>query len=182
MNHRFLTTLCVLPSILGCVNETSTHEGIGSRVASRAMVVDPPDLPSPPHGGWARTAMLYFPNRFMDLFDVARAGVEAGPGIGIDVMATDHLRFGAMNRWSLGLGLQTLRHPPYKEGSEEYVEFGPAAWIRDIAGTPWRMDPFDVRVEFHAAIVGAHIAVNPAEILDFFAGFALFDFRDDDMR
>lgn len=138
------------------------------------------DPPGPMDSDAGRVAMLYFPNRFMDLFDVARAGVELGPGIGADAMITDHLRAGAMKRWTMGLGLQTFRHTPFKDSTEDYAEFGPVGFDSGSSGLPWLIDPWDVRIELQVLIVGAHVAVNPAEIGDFIMGFALFDFREDD--
>ena len=42
-------------------------------------------------------------------------------------------------------------------------------------------DPWDVRLEAHVLIVGAHLAVNLAEMFDLFAGLLTFDPRADDM-
>jgi hypothetical protein len=123
--------------------------------------------------------LLYIPNRFLDLFDMFRFGVEVGPGIGIDAAATDALRVGLMTRITAGVGLQTLRHVPVKLDSEGYAGLGPVD-IGGKGGLPWYRDPWDVRLEVMALLVGGHAAVNIKEIGDFFVGFLTIDIADDD--
>lgn len=129
--------------------------------------------------GLVHVVLLYIPNRILDLFDVARFGVEVGLGIGIDAEATDALRGAAMFRTSAGAGLQGLRHLPVKLSSEGYAGFGPIDLGAD-PGLPWYRDFWDVRLDVFVALVGAHVAVNPKEIADFVLGFATIDIADDD--
>ncbi len=124
--------------------------------------------------------LFYIPNRFLDLFDVARAGVEVGPGFGVDGEATEALQAGVMARVSAGVGLQTLRHLPVKASGESYAALGPVA-ADPTAGLAWYRNKWDVRLEAHVAIFGAHAAINPAEIADFFLGFLTIDIMDDDL-
>jgi hypothetical protein len=124
--------------------------------------------------------LLYLPNRVMDLFDIVRFGVDVGPGVGVEAEVTEYAQAGAMVRTSVGAGFQTLRHLPIKAAlAESYAAVGPLA-IEPTAGVGWYRNTWDVRVEAHVAIVGAHVAVNPAEILDFFLGFLTIDTMDDD--
>lgn len=131
---------------------------------------------------FSRRALMYLPNRVLDLGDVIHFGAEIGPGVGADAMFTDYLRASAMKRWSKGLGYQTLRRSPFKDSEEEYAELGPVKFATDIDGRPWIIDPWDVRVELHLLVVGAHVAVNPVEIGDFLVGLFMFDPRDDDLN
>jgi len=130
----------------------------------------------------SRRVLMYLPNRVLDLGDVVHFGLEVGPGIGADAMFTEWLRAGAMKRWSKGMGYQTLRRSPFKSSDEEYAELGPVFFANDIEGVPWVIDPWDIRLEAHLLAVGAHVAVNPAEIFDFFAGWFLVDTRGDDLH
>jgi hypothetical protein len=123
--------------------------------------------------------LLYLPNRVMDIFDVARAGVNVGPGIGVDVSATEYLQAQAFTHASVGVGLETLRHSPLFAGAEAGVGIGPLGAVGD-AGATWYRSPGDFRVGLYLALVGAHVAIEPVEILDFILGFLTIDLKDDD--
>ncbi len=75
---------------------------------------------------------------------------------------------------------ETLRSLPFKDSEESRLQAGPAVEA-SVIGTPWLVDPWDVRLEAHVLIVGAHLAVNLAEMFDLFAGLLTFDPRADDM-
>ena len=47
-------------------------------------------------------------------------------------------------------------------------------------GLPWHRTPGDIRIEVHPLIAGAHVVVQPFEILDLVAGFLFLDPKDDD--
>lgn len=130
--------------------------------------------------GFLMGVVMYLPDRVFDLFDVARAGVNLGPGAGIQLKATDAVQLTAMARTSVGLGLETLRHSPVAAGAETSASVSIVGAGAD-AGLTWPQSPTDIRVELHPLIVGAHAAVDPVEILDFVLGFALIDIRDDDL-
>ncbi|MFO0984668.1 MAG: hypothetical protein U1E76_23580 [Planctomycetota bacterium] len=123
--------------------------------------------------------LFYLPNRVLDLFDIARAGVDVGPGVGIDLRATELATAGLMARTSAGVGLQTLRHLPIKAAAESYTELGPA-FVGAQLGPSWYHDTWDVRAELHVLLVGAHACINLFEILDLLAGLITLDPRGDD--
>lgn len=123
--------------------------------------------------------LLYLPNRVLDLFDIARIGIEAGPGIGIDLRASHAAMLGVMTRTSAGVGLQTLRHLPLKLDTQAYLATGPAQ-LGASPGISWYHDFWDLRAELHLLLLGAHVAVNPMEIADFFAGLLTLDPKGDD--
>jgi len=129
--------------------------------------------------GLLTTVVLYVPNRVLDLFDVARAGVDVGPGIGVDLQVTKLVQARALSTLALGIGLQTLRHMPFRAGPEAAVGLGPLGGDAELGG--WYRSPGDIRVGLHALLVGAHVAVEPVEILDFVLGFVLIDIKDDDL-
>lgn len=135
--------------------------------------------PEPGPKGPAHTAALWLPNRILDVLDIPRAGVDVGPGIGFDGCVTHYLRIAAMTRTSAGIGYQTFRHPPAKFAHEEYVISGPKAAEAGL-GANWYHQTWDVRIELHALLVGAHVCVNVGEIGDFFAGIFTLDPMDDD--
>jgi hypothetical protein len=125
--------------------------------------------------------LLYIPNRIFDAGDVVRAGVNLGPGIGADLCATESLSVAAMFRTSVGVGYETLRHMPVVWGGESYAAVGPVS-SKVVGGPIWYRQYWDIRPELHVVLVGAHVAVNPAEIADFFLGFTTIDIMNDDYK
>jgi len=123
--------------------------------------------------------LLYLPNRVLDLFDIARAGVSVGPGIGIDLTATELLNLTLMFKTSVGVGYQTLRHLPIEAAAYADVGAGPIKLDAD-PGFSWYRSPGDFRVELYVLLVGAHAALEPIEILDFLVGLIGLDPVEDD--
>lgn len=123
----------------------------------------------------------YFGSRGLDFGDMIRFGVEVGPGLGADVMVSDYLRIAAMKRWSAGIGFQGFRRTPIKNAGEGYAFLGPMRRGGTEHGIPWYVQTWDIRVDAQAAIIGANVAVNPAEIFDFLLGWFTIDFMHDDL-
>jgi hypothetical protein len=125
--------------------------------------------------------LLYIPNRIFDLFDVARAGVNVGPGFGFDVRCTKWLKAQFISDTSVGVGLQTLRHLPLCVRSQAKIGLGfistPGMNLLD-----WHYGDYDLRVELHVLIIGAHVAVELGEIVDFIGGIFTWDPMNDDFR
>jgi len=192
-----IPTLLVLPAValaaLGCSASRSRSRVLDDAPGSW-LALERPQEPEkqekpktqekeeePPREGRSagHVILLYIPNRLLDIFDIARFGVNAGPGVGADVEATEYLRAAAMSRISAGVGYETLRHLPVMAGAESELALGPVGTTAAIPYT-WYRNTWDVRVELHVLIVGAHVAVNPAEILDAILGFTTIDIMDDD--
>jgi hypothetical protein len=110
---------------------------------------------------------------------MARFGADVGPGIGLDAQATDALQARAIAQTSVGAGLQSLRHSPIQTGFQSAIGVGPVGGDGQVGG--WYRSPTDIRLGAHAAIVGAHAAIDPIEIVDFVLGFVFIDIRDDDL-
>ena len=123
--------------------------------------------------------LLYLPNRVLDLCDVARFGVDVGPGVGVDVRVTKWAQAVAMMKASVGVGYQTFRHLPISAGGVTGVGIGPVAL--EAGEHTWYRADWDVRAEAHVLLVGAHAAVDLKEIADFFVGFLTIDLMDDDL-
>ncbi len=123
--------------------------------------------------------LLYLPNRLFDLLEVARLGVNVGPGFGIDAEVTRLARAAAVSRTSAGLGYQGLRHLPVMASAESWVGVGPVG-IGAHLGPRWHRSTADVRLELHLLIVGAHAAIDLLAIADFLGGLVLLDPEGDD--
>lgn len=127
------------------------------------------------------TVLLYLPNRIFDLFDMVRAGVNVGPGLGLDVRATKWAKVQLISDTSVGVGFQSLRHMPVCARSQ--MKLGLA-----FISTPsmdllnWYYGDYDLRVELYLLLVGAHVAVDLGEIVDFVGGLFLWDPMEDDFQ
>jgi hypothetical protein len=124
-------------------------------------------------------ALLYLPNRIFDIGDLFRLGVDVGPGVGIDLQATQLVQLKLLSRLSVGVGYQTLRHLPVKASADAAFGVGP------IGGSPagglgWYRSPSDIRLEFHLLVLGAHVAVDPVEWIDLPLGLVGLDPAHDD--
>ncbi len=128
--------------------------------------------------GFVAGTLLYLPNRVVDLFDIAKVGVDVGPGIGVDVQATSVLQARAMWNLSVGVGFQGLRHVPFQVGTVAALGVGPIGGVGDVGS--WSRSDTGIRVGLHVLIVGAHAEVDPYEILDFALGFLTIDIAGDD--
>ena len=124
--------------------------------------------------------LWYVPNRLLDLFDVVRGGICAGPGVGVSVVPTEYLQATAMARVSGGVGLQTLRHSPFQWGTEGELAIGPLGADDEPDKGGWHHSKTDLRIDLHVLLVGGYVAVEPVEILDFLAGLVFLDPREDD--
>ena len=123
--------------------------------------------------------LMYLPNRVIDLFDVAKAGVDVGPGVGIELKATEYVQLMALSTFAVGVGFQGLRHLPIRIGPEAAMGVGPLGGAAEVGG--WYRSPTEFRVGAHVLLVGAHASVDPVEIVDFVLGFILVDIKDDDL-
>ena len=182
MRIRFAIVLTA-SFLAGCASarpEPAANGSFAEPLATDEAAGEEPEKDDEDEGhGLLVTLLLYLPNRVIDLFDVVRFGVDVGPGIGLHLQATDALQAKAISSASVGVGLQTLRHLPVHVGTRSGVGAGPIevsaeAW-------DWHLSPGDFRVEFYVLLVGAHVAVEPFEIVDALAGFLFFDPQDDDL-
>jgi hypothetical protein len=149
-------------------------------LAAASLVPSVARADDPEGRSFAASALLYLPNRLLDLGDLFRFGVDAGPGLGFDLQATRFVQVKLLSRLSVGVGYQTLRHLPVKASADAAFGVGP------IGGSPagglgWYRSPTDVRLEFHLLILGAHLAVDPVEWVDLPLGLFGLDPADDDL-
>ncbi|MHC4820625.1 MAG: hypothetical protein ACYTDX_02755 [Planctomycetota bacterium] len=178
---RTLLVLAVMLFTLPACAATSTPEAdmtFGADLYANAQ--DSVDIEQEDDSSFVGTLVLWLPNRVLDLFDIAKAGVNAGPGIGVNAKATDFAQGMFLNRTSVGVGLQTLRSLPAYAGVESAVGAGPLG-VDMTAGLGWDHSPTDVRLEVHPVLAGAHVAVDPVAIVDFILGIFTIDISDDDL-
>jgi hypothetical protein len=180
-----LLCLCLCIGLAGCASaryapqdKPPTSEQAGAEPAKETKTEKPAEPDEEGGHGVLWAVLMYIPNRVIDIFDVARFGVDVGPGIGIDGEATDALQARAIAQTSVGAGFQSFRHMPIQTGTQSALGVGPVSSDMQLGG--WHRSPTDFRLGAHAVLVGAHAAIDPVEIADFVLGFLFIDIRDDD--
>ncbi len=138
---------------------------------------------SPPSRSVAWTAIAYLPNRVFDLCDVVRLRLRIGTGWAAGARVTRALPVFVGDYGALWIGVAGPRgraSVPWPVGTESQSGFeaGPAA-----AGSRAHSPVYGVG-EIGAGgmvyLIGADLGVDPYELADFVAGFALVDFAHDD--
>jgi len=135
-------------------------------------------------GGVIHGVLMYLPNRIFDVFDIVRARVRLGPGIGVGVRATELADVFVGFYSSVFVGIHGPRGEPkipWPVGFESLA--GVEVSVAD-GTTGGATDPNYGMVEFGAdaqiLIVGFAVGVEPFEVLDFVLGFLTIDFAEDD--
>jgi hypothetical protein len=134
-------------------------------------------------GGTAWTVFAYLPNRLFDLCDVVRLHARVGTGFAAGARVTRYLPAFVGDYGALWLGLPGPRGRaklplPVGIESQSGFEAGPAA-----AGSRAQAPVYgvgEIGVGGMLYVVGAEVGVDPYELADFLAGFALVDFARDD--
>jgi len=132
--------------------------------------------------GW--TALMYIPNRILDIFDMVRAKLRLGPGFAIGAQATSltHVYVGTYFTVFIGLpGPRQRKMPKLPVGVE--TRTGAQLSKADVTlegGLGPDYGKWEFALSFQLAIIGADLGIDPYEIWDFIAGIATFDPAEDD--
>ena len=157
---------------------------LGTSSMSPAIAADGSDdgtlARSPDH--WAVVTVLLYPfNRIFDILDIFRVNVGFGPGYGINVRATKVLQAGVENYSTVRMGLGKESGIWIPRYGIVYTESEPFTAGISLAYTGGRQrGTMEVGTTVHLGYIGAEGAIDLAEIADFFLGFALIDFKEDD--
>ena len=149
-------------------------------------------------------ALLYLPDRLLDLMDVVSFGVHFGIGAFADAHATRVLQVAAGFHSSGGVGVHEQRSLGIKSQSEAgltLVAVGASSFTTGLMGTSGRRGGADDFAGLHkpdmpayqtvrdywaiganatAGIVGAEVEFHPLQLADFLAGWVGVDFLHDD--
>lgn len=136
------------------------------------------------HSIWMK-ALLYLPNRVLDLFDIFRIRGRVGPGLAGDVRVTKFANIFAGTYVSAYAGLpgprmRKIPRSPLGLESMNGVRLGILDGSTGLAMGP-EYSPTEIGLGAHLGIVGADVGIDPMEIADFFTGIFLIDLRDDDL-
>ena len=130
-------------------------------------------------------ALLYVPNRALDLLDIFRLRLRVGPGFaaGARVTKVAELYAGTYASIFAGLPGPRLRETPkLPVGLESHN--GASASVVDATvdgGIGPDYSPSEIGAGFHLAILGIDFGVDPVEVLDFATGLFTIDIREDDL-
>jgi hypothetical protein len=149
-------------------------------------------------------ALLYLPDRILDLIDVVSVGVHLGTGVFADSHLTRALQLAGGFRSTGGLGLHDHRSLGIKAQAEAgitLVSLGAQGFTGALVGTSGVHDTADGLAGLHrpssrlyqefrdywaiggsatAVLVGAEVDFHPLQLADFLAGFLTIDFLNDD--
>ncbi len=152
---------------------------------------------------WQR-ALLYVPDRLLDLLDVVNVSVQLGTGAFLDYHATHAINVTLGLRSSGGVGLHEQRSLGLKseaEGGISLLPWGAYSFVGGLVGTSgvvtaadtvagvhWPQaalyqdfkDYWEIGVRGMFGFLGADVDVHPIQVADFLAGFAGIDFLNDD--
>ena len=157
---------------------------LGLGLGVRAEGDEPALESATPEKGILHKVVMYVPNRVLDLVDIFRLRLRAGPGLAVHAQATELLSFYAGSYKSVYAGLP---------GPRETAELRSFAGREDLRGlvllgvdatddTPHH--PGFANTEFavgaHLLLVGAEIGLDPVQLGDFLAGLIGLDPRGDD--
>ncbi|MFG0318467.1 MAG: hypothetical protein ACF8XB_14430 [Planctomycetota bacterium JB042] len=158
----------------------------------------------PTYVEWKDRALLYVPNRLLDLLDVFKASVGVGPGFGLELYGTENawLGYETYRSWRLALdgrasgvyeeGHHQEWHVGTREGEDARAGRAPLWALRDMRPYEAPLKPgvpavpevprntWDVGLRAHLALIGAEVLVRPAEIVDFVVGLWGDDLSEDD--
>ena len=131
-----------------------------------------------------KTVLLYLPNRVFDLMDIFRLRVRVGPGIGAGFQITKPIRLNVGAHSSVWAGLPGARQKrsiPWLAGFEAKAKAAASLYSTSAGISTGPEHSFSqIGIEAQAALVGLDVAIDPVEIVDFFAGIFLIEVRDDD--
>jgi hypothetical protein len=138
--------------------------------------------PEPSGKSFGHRLLFYIPNRFFDIFDIARVRLRVGPGIAVDARVTKYGDLYAGGYSSLFVG---LHGPRTKPGIPWPIGLESRAGIKvtSVADAATRGPAYgygEVGAGFQAAIVGVDVGVDAVEILDLVLGFFFIDLTGDD--
>ena len=128
---------------------------------------------------WWQHALLWIPNRVLDLIDVFRVDVGVGPAVGGVVRVTKYGQAGYRNMapGSLRVGDFGRNSPIIIESSNEFG-IGPAF----VASKDREICVGELGAGVDLFLIGGYAGFCPEELVDFVAGVFFLDVMDDDVK
>lgn len=148
----------------------------GERVETAA-----PEIASPSAG---HQVLWYLPNRVLDLLDIFRLRLRAGPGLSAHVRATDYANVFIGQHHAAFLGLPGPRMEPDVRWPAG-LEYEKGLMLMGVDATDdlpheARYAPTECNAGLQILIIGLEAGFDPVELGDFLAGWVMIDVREDD--
>lgn len=170
--------------------------GCAARPAAPRLALSAPGVPAPAWAdedeeddvgpvGVAHTLLLYLPNRIFDVLDIVRARVRVGPGVAVDVRATElaDLFVGSYGTVYVGLpGPRGRRIPVLPAGFE--TRTGVEASVADVTAEGALGPDYglaEVGLGLQLFLIGFDVGVDVFEVGDLVLGLFTIDPMDDDL-
>lgn len=150
--------------------------GCANHAASDAFISPDAGFPDRSAG---RTALLYLPNRVLDLLDIVHIGVGIGPGFGLELHPTRYGRLQAVAGADVGIAWLG-RYARPTQAAVYATAAASTAQAEARTGVVWRIPKWDIGVRAHYLLDMAYVGFAPDELVDFLLGFSTFDTKDDD--
>ncbi len=122
--------------------------------------------------------LTWIPNRVLDLLDVFRFDVGAGPAVGASVSITRSFQAGYRDFFpgSVRVGNFGRTYPWMYEDSPEH---GLTPWYKQSSDR--NLCPYQLSLGVDVLLVGAHLGFCPTGFFDFLGGLVLLDPQFDDL-
>lgn len=180
-------TLILTFSVSGWANDQKPSDSkMNTKTINENPAINATDIKSKtPEHGIGHKLLFYFPNRILDIFDIARLRLRVGPGLSFGARLTEPLSIVIGGHESVFVGLPGPRLAPvvkFPAGIENESGLG----IHFFDGNNLDKNTPDysfseIGYSLHALIIGGDVDVDPMEIADLIAGLVLFDLRNDDL-
>lgn len=183
--------LTLMMSVIGCATARrggeveSVESSESSQTSSANTDSKNAESESDERASAGHVALMYLPNRLLDVTDVFRLRARVGPGFGVGARATTFVDAYLGSYVGIFAGLpgprmkRGLRSPV---GFESYsgLEVSVAeATIESAVGPGYSDTEFGVNL--HLILIGVDIGLDPVEVLDFAAGIFTLEVRKDDL-
>jgi len=174
MNYRLLVFTVIMASLAtGCATTNTARE------------VDAFDAPAQvKEHGMGHKIIWYVPNRVLDLVDIFRFRLRAGPGLALNARLTEHADAYIGTYYTGFIGLPGPRMSPairYPAGFE-YEKGIRLLGVDATDDTPHEpaYSPTEFNLGLQLLLLGAEVGFDPVELGDFFSGWIMIDLREDD--
>ena len=175
-----ITGVCLMVCWAGIVRAQELSAPAPATVASSVPSVAPKPVHSLGH-----KLLLYLPNRFLDLVDIMRFRLRAGPGLAADARITMYAAnfIGQYNTIYAGLpGPRRAPVLPRPVGREVWK----GLMVMDVDATdetpyPPHYSDSEMTLGAQVLLVGLDVGLDPIELGDFLTGWVLIDIAGDDL-
>ncbi|MBU4199704.1 MAG: hypothetical protein KKG09_00550 [Verrucomicrobia bacterium] len=179
-NVVLITGVCLMVCLAGIIRAEEASAPVPAPVTPSVSPVAPKPVHSLGH-----KIIFYLPNRFLDLVDIVRFRLRAGPGLAADACMTMYAAnfIGEYNTIYAGLPgprrAPVLPRPVGREALKGLLVMGVDA--TDETLYPPHYSESEMALGAQLLLVGLDVGFDPIELGDFLMGWVLVDITGDDL-